>query len=159
MELNKNRKYFFDQRFFNVIDSEFKAYWLGFIIADGSVRLSNLRGDVRITVHNKDADHLIGFSNLIKYTGKLYKHPTELSTTISLYSRLMANDLIRLGVIPNKTGKECFPEIDVDLLRHLVRGIFDGDGTIGCYNNVWSLSFCSGSVSYTHLTLPTIYSV
>jgi len=145
MELNKNRKYFFNQSFFNLIDSESKAYWLGFILADGSVRLSNLRGDLRITVHNKDADHLNKFSNLIGYDGNLYRHPNESSTTISLYSRLMVNDLVQLGVVPNKTGIECLPKIEGGLLRHLVRGIFDGDGTIGCYNNTWALAFCSGS--------------
>jgi hypothetical protein len=145
VQLNKNRKYFFDQRFFSIIDSEIKAYWLGFIIADGSIRLSNLRGDVRLTVHNKDAYHLNKFSNAIKYTGNLYRHPNEASTTLNLYSRLMARDLILLGVMPNKTGHESFPEINGPLYRHLVRGIFDGDGTIGCYNNSWALSFCSGS--------------
>jgi len=145
MEVNKNRKYFFDQHFFNVIDSEPKAYWLGFILADGSVRSSNLRGDVRITVHNKDSAHLDKFSSMIKYTGNLYRHPNELSTTINLYSKLMVNDLIQLGIVPNKTGKEYFPKIDNNLLRHLTRGIFDGDGTVGCYNDAWALSFCSGS--------------
>ncbi len=38
-ELNKNRKYFFNQQFFKNIDSEEKAYWLGFLMADGCVRI------------------------------------------------------------------------------------------------------------------------
>ena len=145
MGIDKNRKYFFNQHFFDTIDSEDKSYWLGFVIADGSVRLSRLRGDLRIAVHRKDANHLEKFKYIIQYDGKLYKHPTDNCSTISLYSRILSGSLIKIGVIPNKTGKEFLPVIDSLLINHLIRGVFDGDGTIGCYNNSWALSFCSCS--------------
>lgn len=144
-QLNKNRKYFFDQHFFENINSEEKAYWLGFILADGSVRLSKLRADLRITVASVDYHHLEKLAIAIGYDGELYEPPNEDSHVISLYSRVLSQSLIKLGIIPNKTGHEIVPSVENCFLSHLVRGVFDGDGTIGCYNNSWALAITSGS--------------
>lgn len=144
-QLNKNRKYFFDQYFFENINSEEKAYWLGFVLADGSVRLSKTRGDLRITVASVDRHHLEKFAHVIGYVGEVYEPPNENSCVISLYSRLLSQSLIKLDVIPNKTGYETMPFVEDCFLNHVVRGIFDGDGTIGCYNKSWALAITSGS--------------
>ena len=40
----------------------------------------------------------------------------------------MFNDLGKLGVIPNKTKHEIIPNINQDMMRHFIRGFFDGDG-------------------------------
>jgi intein/homing endonuclease len=49
---------------------------------------------------------------------------------ILVYSTNMVNDLINYGVIPNKTDKIIFPELPNELIRHFIRGYFDGDGSI-----------------------------
>ena len=43
----------------------------------------------------------------------------------------MATDLAKYGIIPRKTGHEFLPidEIPDNLIRHFIRGFFDGDGT------------------------------
>ena len=38
LNLKKESKYYYDKKYFNIIDSEEKAYWLGFIYADGYVQ-------------------------------------------------------------------------------------------------------------------------
>jgi len=42
----------------------------------------------------------------------------------------MANDLSRYGVGPNKTFTATLPIIHEEYMRHLIRGIMDGDGNI-----------------------------
>ena len=34
-----NKKYNVDENYFSIIDNEYKAYWLGFLYADGYVRM------------------------------------------------------------------------------------------------------------------------
>ena len=41
---NHYRKYFFDFNFFEKIDNEYKAYWLGFMYADGCILKQDNRG-------------------------------------------------------------------------------------------------------------------
>lgn len=38
-DVEKNKKYTCDSTFFNVIDTEEKAYWLGFLMADGFITI------------------------------------------------------------------------------------------------------------------------
>ena len=40
----------------------------------------------------------------------------------------MCQSLIKLGVIPNKTGEENFPDIPQKFYAAFLRGFFDGDG-------------------------------
>jgi len=131
------RIHFFNDDFFEVIDSESKAYWLGFLFADGNVSARML--DVAITLKQSDKEHLEKFGENINYSGpgivmtvnsnrdgKNFKY-----SKVCLRSAKMALDLIDKGCIPNKS-------IDLDkplnlpdkLNKHFVRGVVDGDGYI-----------------------------
>ena len=57
------RKHFFNENYFEVIDSEDKAYWLGFISADGCVAKSSKYNSYRlqIAISSIDSDHLNKF--------------------------------------------------------------------------------------------------
>ena len=48
--------------------------------------------------------------------------------SLKVHSCKMFNDLGKLGVIPNKTKHEIIPNINQDMMRHFIRGFFDGDG-------------------------------
>src|SRR5581483_4155416 len=50
--------YTFDDQFFNVIDTETKAYWLGFITADGCVRTDHYNHQLKVKLKDSDASHL-----------------------------------------------------------------------------------------------------
>lgn len=45
------------------------------------------------------------------------------------HSRRMAGDLARFGVVPRKSHHTFLPLLAEDLMPHLLRGLFDGDGT------------------------------
>ena len=58
----------------------------------------------------------------------------------------MAKDLSQYGIVPNKTYvTEHLPEISDDLMRHFLRGLLDGDGSIFQITNSerWTIDFCS----------------
>src|SRR5690606_33751203 len=49
-------------------------------------------------------------------------------------STKMSNDLIRIGIKPNKTGQEPWIDFQNEALQWaFIRGLFDADGHIGCH--------------------------
>lgn len=58
-----------DKRFFKTIDTEEKAYWLGFLYADGSVS-KDLKA-VTLELNIKDIDHIRKFKRAINSTHKI----------------------------------------------------------------------------------------
>ena len=156
--LSISRKHFFNERYFEKIDTEEKAYWLGFLMADGcvctSAKNSNIN-NVRITLQIIDKEHIELFNKAIEsdYPIKekiLYDKRgfSSQSASIKINSRQMCIDLEKYGIVANKTGKEIIPEIDKELVRHFIRGYFDGDGsiTIQKTNNAPSFKICSASI-------------
>ena len=119
------RKYNVNESIFETIDSENKAYWLGFIVADGNVCNRSLSFEIS----NTDREHLFKFRD---FMGS--EHPIKYSrkdcSTISICSVKIRDDLAKYGVVPNKTLLTYTPEIDDILLPHFYRGVFDGDGWI-----------------------------
>lgn len=127
----KNRKHIFDFNYFKVIDTEEKAYWLGFLYADGCV---HDRGLISIALQERDKDHLLLLKQCLgANTVELSYSPKTKSYSLSICSVNMANDLINLGCIPNKSLTLEFPteeRLPKYLLHHFMRGYFDGDGCI-----------------------------
>lgn len=120
--------------YFKNIDTEDKAYWLGFIYADGNV--NNAKNTLRINLQGGDYRHLSKLNKCIEgnFNVRVFdeKHgdKTYPMCQILVYSTNMVCDLINHGVVPNKTDKIIFPELQNDLIRHFIRGYFDGDGSI-----------------------------
>lgn len=129
-----------NEEYFDVIDTERKAYYLGWIMADGNVSIYNGQYSLKIHISYKDKDIVDAFLLDIKSTNKASKKSNTLSTTgnqhesyyVSLTSVHMCKQLISLGVIPNKTGHEIIPSMPKDLIPHFIRGFFDGDGITDC---------------------------
>jgi hypothetical protein len=123
--------------YFETIDSEDKAYWLGFLYADGCVRRGS---ETNIKLHKKDINHLKKFKETIKSHHKISKWKDYVS--ISVYSKKMYKDLVNLGCVPNKSKKDLsLPNISNNLIKHFIRGYFDGDGNIYIYNGNVNVSF------------------
>ena len=119
-----------NESFFEVIDTEEKAYWLGFIAADGCVRKRKRCNSWVFTLvqHQKEKDHLEKFRGAIEHKRDLY-HFKNLCR-VNFNSEKFCNDLISHGVVQKKTFVLKPPEIDNELVRHWIRGYFDGDGCI-----------------------------
>lgn len=60
------KKYFYDETFFEKIDTEEKAYWLGFLYADGCVQENKKRKRCILELAEKDKEHLILFAKKIR---------------------------------------------------------------------------------------------
>lgn len=121
--------------FFRTIDSEPKAYLLGFLAADGAIieRQGKPVG-FSITLAEADAAHLMRIRELLGSEHKVYCLQTKQGTrqcTLSIRSREMGADLEQHGVCRRKTFTHSWPTtIPDELLHHYVRGYFDGDGSV-----------------------------
>lgn len=130
-----SRIYTADYSYFEEIDTQEKAYWLGFIAADGY--LVSDRNQVGITLSTLDKSHLEKFKLAISsdYPINDYVHDTTYKkdtaySRIVITSEKMKSDLISHGILENKTLDLDFPKLSKDLEMHFIRGYFDGDGSI-----------------------------
>lgn len=146
------KRYRVNDNFFDMIDTEEKAYWLGFITADGNISKSGYA--IRINLSAVDVVHIEKFKTAIKSNHKIViKEGTGRSKKpaafFNIYSKHLWNRLIELGVVPNKSLiiKKC-QEIPSYLESHYWRGLVDGNGGISHnkrkehHNDSWKIYFC-----------------
>ena len=114
---------------FEKIDTEAKAYWLGFLYADGSI--SSNESKIELGLAEKDLHHIEKFRNFMGISNKIsYREKTQ-SYRMSFRSDNCKADLIDKGCIPKKSLILKFPteeQVPFYLLKHFIRGYFDGDG-------------------------------
>lgn len=109
--------------------NEKSAYWAGFILADGNIH--SKRKFLQIALSDKDKEHLVKFSNDIEFTGGLYYYEKTNSSKIVVNGEWFHSDLNKnYGIESKKTFTSKFPEIPNVFIKHFIRGIFDGDGSI-----------------------------
>lgn len=132
------RKYTLNESIFESIDSEEKAYWLGFLCADGSV----CDGVLDLTLKESDREHIVKFNKFLESDSeiKTYKRKCKISTNpdkeliyygVKVASKKLCNDLIKQGCVPRKSLILKFPHhLNNELKIHFIRGIFDGDGCV-----------------------------
>lgn len=123
-------RYTINHAFFDDIDSEAKAYWLGFIGADGCVRIHGNSPRLEMCLAPKDAGHLhklrdaLGSNHRVIAGGK--------SARFAVCSRSLFEGLAKHGIHPRKSLTYEWPDfLADDLVRHYFRGYFDGDGSFG----------------------------
>ena len=131
--------------FFKRIDTERKSYFLGWIMADANVSNHNNQYSLKIHISSKDIDILNSFMDDIKSDNKISKRVVNEKEYVytSITSKEMVEDLMRHGVVPNKSTKEKIPNIRKELIPHFIRGYFDGDG-ITCVKNIKRSGFVGG---------------
>lgn len=123
----------YNRDFFEIIDTEEKAYWLGFVYADGYVTTENRFG---IELGIKDLSHLEKFTKSLEYNGKIRSRIRNGNETclILIKNGKVFKDLEDKGVFRDKTYSSEFPsdkQVPPNLVNHFLRGYFDGDG---CYH-------------------------
>lgn len=134
------RKYEFNQSYFKNINTKNKAYILGFLMADGCVckSTSDKASPDRLIVQISYKDRSV-LEFIQKELGSNYKikdfipngtYSNNMMSSLTINSTELCTDLIKHGVVPNKTGKESFPKLRENLKRHFIRGFLDGDGWI-----------------------------
>jgi len=146
-------KYRFNHRFFENIDTEEKAYFLGFIYADGCV----FDNTCKVNLSIKDINVLEKFRTAI--AGDMPIHTRQAVCNLSndgvsreycmieMTNDMLRSDLARHGVIPRKSEILTFPTtVPDELIRHFLRGYVDGDGSFGKYR------FMDGPPKYRKMT-------
>lgn len=133
------RKYPVNEDFFDEINSEETAYFLGLIYADGynSYKEGGI-GEVGISLQEQDREILEVFNNFVQPTKKLYRKDSAFKAgeggihyCVRISSKYMCKQLIKLGCPPRKSLILKFPDfIPDELMNHFIRGYFDGDGCI-----------------------------
>ena len=139
---NHYRKYFHDFDFFENIDTEEKAYWLGFMFADGYiVNHENRYGEdsFGLTLAEDSLDSIEKFKKSLHATNPiLYDNSKSIGQPLAkivLTSQKTVNDLIDKGCVKQKSLILQPPKkVPEKLLSHFIRGFFDGDGSLMKYN-------------------------
>lgn len=136
-----------DLDYFSKIDSYDKAYFLGFLITDGSVGSTD--NAIRLSLKMGDYQILEVFSKKVKSSNKLYIRKDKPEISFSVKSLKWKNDLAQFGVVPQKTASVKLPNIPTELMPHLIRGLIDGDGWISEKSH--QIGFCGNRQLVTQL--------
>lgn len=133
----KNRYTIEHEDYFEQIDTEFKAYILGFIFADGFVGTHN---DFCMALSHNCDDNLRILERLRNEIGitldiKHYVSKDGVgSYTLKFSNRKIVDALNKLGVFTCKSLiDKHVPVLPNELYCHFIRGYFDGNGTIYSY--------------------------
>jgi hypothetical protein len=116
--------------YFESICDESRAYWLGFIAADGWLTRTTRATQFGLQLLARDTDHLAVLAGRLDLRIRPAAHGT---VAITSCNAALVHDLRRAGITERKSSN---PELVLALercpsalRRHLVRGLFDGDGS------------------------------
>ena len=141
--VNRQNEVKFDESVFDLIDSEEKAYWLGFIYADGYIDANKFIFE--ISLKSSDKEHLEKFNKFMKHKDKNHVKISNSKCRDKCFERCrwyvsnkhLWNILNSYGCTPNKSLTLEFPNFLIfkydHLIRHFIRGYFDGDGSFSRY--------------------------
>ena len=138
-----SKKYTINENYFEIIDSPNKAYWLGFLYADGCILVKEKNNKksyvLEVSLSEDDILHLEKFKMSLKSNApikhKVIKNKYKASR-INICNKKICEDLIKLGCVPKKSLILTFPteeQVPKKLIPHFIRGYLDGDGCI--FNN------------------------
>lgn len=127
---NPNTRYHdLDDRFFEHIGSDEKAYLLGWIASDGSIGKG---GTIAVGIHHRDRQILEQLRDVIcEFLPVKHRKPSLVD--LEIHSKQMAADVCRwLKIKPGKKSHRVeFPDLATDSLKWaFLRGYFDGDGWV-----------------------------
>lgn len=138
-------RYNYNKNYFDAIDTPEKAYWFGFLCADGCITRF-YKGDalrsmsVELTLTGSDTEHLQKYLDALEANVPIQHRTVRLKSTEKEYAadRVVVNNtylcrsLIRHGCTPAKSQTLQFPspsDVPREFISHFMRGYFDGDGT------------------------------
>lgn len=167
---NKSGKmYNFNIHYFDEINTQEKAYWLGFIWCDGyaSERIRNgkiTERPVKISLARKDEEILYkmlkdfdGNHEIKQYISKGFdkdKEESRLTFNNFYFGNVMKE---KYGMTPHRTdASKVIAAVPQELERHFLRGIFDAEGSISNYylkngSNIGGLKSTLSFTTHTEL--------
>jgi hypothetical protein len=131
---NPNCKYTtLDDNFFSAIDTEEKAYILGWIASDGAVG----KTFISIEINKRDIDVLEKIKDVICKELPIVPHKNTDLVGLRICSKQIVKDVCNLLQIPpgKKAAIVSMPDLQPPLTNHFLRGLFDGDGSVSFRKN------------------------
>lgn len=139
-KISRAGKYKVNEKYFENINTPNKAYWLGFIMADGTMReyrpgcyqlcLELEYNDKYIIDKFKEdieAEQPVLIHKATQYKDKK-SHPRA---RLAITNTKFCSYLLQYGIVPHKTGNEKVPDnIPDEFIKDFIRGFFDGDGSV-----------------------------
>lgn len=130
-----------NENIFDEIDTEEKAYWLGFLYADGTISSQSpdkrSRFEVKLALKYSDISHLKKFNVFMEYKGMNLKAISQNSTLgikWVISNKHLWETLNNLGCVPKKSLILKYPDINIfknkNFIFDFIRGYNDGDGCI-----------------------------
>lgn len=148
IRVGRRKSCYINDGYFNEIDTEDKAYWFGFLYADGFIT----KNGFALTLMRSDRSHIEKMAKYMESTYKIGdyigtgfdKKPIKSSKT-SITSRELREALVSKGMIPNKSLVLEPPKgVPSELIKHFIRGFFDGNGSIsGNKKSTYTVKICS----------------
>ncbi len=140
----QTRKYTINENYFDTIDTEEKAYFLGLLYSDGCNDSDNAR--IILGLQDEDREILDKFNIAINSNrplsfidcSKRIDKKCKNMYRLTINSRHMSDKLTELGCMKQKTFLLKFPtedQVPNPLLKHWLRGLWDGDGSFSLSKN------------------------
>jgi intein/homing endonuclease len=141
--LNESKRKF-NIEYFDEIDTPEKAYWLGFITADGCLKSNKIR------IVSKDLEIIQKFKNSIQSEHKIVESKTidkrsgknYTSYTISITNQLFTKKVTKY-INVDKSEHFNLPKLNKSMYKHFICGLFDGDGSLSMRDNKIRVSLIS----------------
>lgn len=146
----KHQKFTCDECFFDTWTEE-SAYVLGYVFTDGNVQCDPVssRWGLTITAAQRDLAHLERVRHLLGITKPLLYAESTRSYRMNIASKVLAEKLVDRGVFPRKSLSMDFPAVPLPFLKHFIRGVVDGDGSVFYFDRprspYFSIRIYSGS--------------
>ncbi len=135
------RKYAVNADAFIGLDTPDKAYWLGFLLADGTINFrkgTSYPKWLSISLQYRDTSHVDKLKEFLAYSGptvtvhSLDKRSMHVSkqTRLTVCSSHLCRSLVSIGWIQFKTfgDTNILDAVKPDVVPDLMRGMLDGDG-------------------------------
>jgi hypothetical protein len=125
-----------DTEYFKEIDSHEKAYWLGYLAGDASIK----ENDSKVVLSSKDLEVVEKFKTVVKsdhkigYRSYYDKRPNKLKTytinVISITNKEFVSHIVKQGVNSSKSYDYIFPNIKKEYYYSFIAGLIDSDGSV-----------------------------
>lgn len=123
------------------LNSPESFYLAGFIAADGSVQYRKYSKVLKITLSNKDKNHLYKIKTILNSDHPIKEYLVKKSKLVKtenycaelqIANKTIVDDLSIFNIIPNKTKTYTMPDwlLNHPFINHFMRGYFEGDGSI-----------------------------